>query len=182
MLQLEIKGQEYYDEEKELFIDVEPCIIELEHSLISLTKWEEKWETPFLTNKGLTYEQLTDYFRCMTLNDVPNYIYAAITSSQRTEILDYMAKKMTATVIKQPPNVPKKQMGEFITAETIYWWMATLQIPFEPCERWHLNKLLTLIELGSVKSQPPKKMSRSATAAMNTQLNEARRLALGTNG
>lgn len=183
MLRLVINEQEFYDEENNQFIAVEPCAIELEHSLISLSKWEEKWETPFLHAKELSYEQELDYIRCMTLNEIPDNAYYAITPSQRDEIFKYLSKKMTATVItKNDKTNPKGRSTECITAETIYWWMTSLQIPFEPCERWNLNRLLALIELGSIKSQPPKKMGRGATARMNTQINEARRKALGTHG
>lgn len=182
VLRLVINEQEYYDEENNLFISVTPCVLELEHSLISLSKWESKWEVPFLSNKELTYEQQLDYIRCMTLNEVPSNAYMALTSGQIKEVFEYISKKMTATVIKQNPNVHNGKSNEFITAELIYWWMASLQIPFEPCERWHLNRLLTLIEVGSIKSQPPKKMGRHATASMNSKLNAARRQALGTSG
>lgn len=181
VLQIIINPQELYDEEKEQFVNVEECVLNLEHSLISVAKWESKWEIPFLSDKSLTFEQQMDYIRCMTLNEMPEYAYQAITSKQRNDIFDYIKKKMTATVIKQ--HAPfRKNDGTFITAEIIYWWMTALQIPFDPCEKWHLNRLLALIEVASIKSQPPKKMGKKSTMAQNASINKARCLAMGTRG
>lgn len=180
MLQLNIEPQEFYDEENNLFIPVDGCILQLEHSLISLSKWESKWEVAFLNEPKLTYEQQIDYIHCMTLNEVPDYAYLALKKSQINEIFDYISKKMTATVIKQ--QGPPKRSSKFVTSEMIYYWMAALHIPFQPCENWHLNRLLTLIEVASIESQPPKKKGRQATMIDNTRLNEARRLAMHTKG
>lgn len=173
MLQLTIEPQELFDEKNDRFFTIDGCILLLEHSLISLHKWEAKWELPFLSDRGLTREQQIDYIRCMTLNEVPENAYNALRSDDIKKAFDYVKRKMTATVITDSRS--KRLNNKTVTAEVIYYWMAALQIPFDPCERWHLNQLLTLIEVASIESQPPKKMSQRSILAQNSQLNRARR-------
>lgn len=179
MLQIKIEDQEFYDEDKNEFITVPSQTIELEHSLLSLSLWESKWEIPFLSDKPMTYEQEVDYIKCMTLTkDVKPEVYRSLSIENINTIFDYIKRKMTATMVNQQN---KSRSREIITAEIIYYWMVALQIPFE-CQTWHLNRLLMLIDVCSIKNQPPKKMGRKAVMSRNARLNAARRQAMNTKG
>jgi len=180
MLTITIPGVEFFDEELEEFVNTKDCTLELEHSLISLSKWESKWGRPFLSPEKRTDEQALDYIRFMTITrNVDEKVYAAIPDNVMKQVSDYIEAPMTATTfyeIKSPTGRP-----ETVTAELIYYWMIALTIPFE-CQKWHLNRLMTLIRVCNVKNQPPQKMSRSEIASRNRSLNAARRKALGTTG
>lgn len=178
MLEITITRPELYDDKNCTFI--EPCstTISLEHSLISISKWESKWNKPFLATKDKTEEEIIDYVRCMTTTQKVNPdMYNYITNKQYEEIGVYVNADMTAT--KLPPSSKKNR--EIVTSELIYYWMVTLNIPFE-CQKWHLNRLLTLINVCNIKNSPPKKMSRQEIAQRNTELNAQRRKALGIQG
>lgn len=179
MLQIKIDEREFYDEDKNEFVMIPSQTIELEHSLLSLSLWESKWETPFLSDKPMTHEQQIDYIKCMTLTDgVKPEVYQSLTIENINTIFDYIKRKMTATTVNRQNN---SRSHEIITAEIIYYWMVALQIPFE-CQTWHLNRLLMLIDVCSIKNQPPKKMGRRAQMSRNTRLNAARRQAMNTKG
>ena len=185
MLKLTVSGEEQWDEEKEEFIpSLSPVTLILEHSLISLSKWESKWHKPYLSTK-LNREQTIDYIRCMTINNVDDVVYDYITDSQLNEIADYISNPMTATwFTDEKTGMPHKQgrmKGEVVTAEIVYYWMISGNIPVE-FEKWHLNRLLTLIRVIGEKNQPPKKMSRTDIARQYAQLNAQRRAKLGTKG
>ena len=150
---------EGWDEEKQEFVQPEEQVLELEHSLISLSKWESKWCKSFLDNKGLTDEETMDYIKCMTLTDgVSDDVYSKLTNDNVTQINNYIAAPMTATTF----NDKQKGKGgkEIITSELIYYWMIALNIPFE-CQYWHLNRLITLVRVCNIKNAPPKKRSKS---------------------
>lgn len=179
MLELIVPGREFFDEEKNEFITTKATHLTLEHSLISLSKWESKWEKPFLSSEKTTLETI-DYIRCMTLTqNVDPIIYSSLTDDNVKDVIAYIEAKMTATTITNREGRGPK--GEIITAEIIYYWMVTLNIPFE-CQKWHLNRLLTLIEVCSIKNQPPKKMSRNELLRNNRELNAARRARHKTRG
>ena len=182
MLQITIPAREQWDEKKQEFIETEEYVLKLEHSLASLSKWESKWCQPFLSKKGLTEEETLDYIKCMTLNeeDVPDNIYANITSDLVYKISEYIEAPMTATWFSKE-NGGKKSNNEVVTAELIYYWMIALQIPFD-CEHWHLNKLLTLVRICNIKNAPPKKRSKRDILSQNAALNAARRKQLNTKG
>lgn len=178
MLEIIVPGRELYDEETESFINTKDFKLTLEHSLISLSKWESKWEKPFLSSEK-TQEELIDYIRCMTLTpNVDPIIYSMLSGDNIQAVVDYTQAKMTATTIK---NSKARRRNEVITAEIIYYWMVALNIPFE-CQKWHLNRLLTLIEVCSIKNQPQKNMSKSEILRSNRELNAARRAKFRTRG
>lgn len=180
MLQITIPGQELFDEEKEEFITEVGKTITMEHSLISLSKWEEKWHKPFFSEKEKTTEETLDYFRCMTLTpNVDKDTYDHLTSKNIEEIKTYIDDPMTATTFSKQEN--SKFNREIITAEIIYYWMISLQIPIE-FQKWHLNKLMTLIRVCNVKNQPPKKRSRRDILSSNAAINAARRKQMNTKG
>ena len=163
-----------WDPVKEEFINIKEQTIVLEHSLLSVDKWESKWRKPFLTPDKKTPEEMTDYLRCMTITkDVNPYAYYAITSEEAKRIEAYIQDPMTATTFTDHRE-GKSNKREIITSEIIYWQMTQLQIPME-WERRHLNKLMTLIKVASIKSEPPKKMSPEAITRQNKALNAARR-------
>ena len=181
MLLIEIPiNPEGWDEVKEEFVPTEVKTLSLEHSLVSLSKWESKWNKPFLGKDEKTFEETLDYIKCMTLTkNVDPSVYEHLTSENIKQINEYIGAKMTATTFSQEPG--GKKNSEIITSELIYYWMIALQIPFE-CQKWHLNRLLTLIRVCNIKNQPPKKMSRREIMSRNAALNAARRKQLNTNG
>ena len=180
MLKITVPATELYDDEKNEYSSSKEQTIQLEHSLISLSKWESKWKKPFLTQENKSFEESLDYIRCMTITqNVGEEVFRAITQKQIREINEYIGDPMTATVITNH----NKRSGpkEIITSELIYYWMIALTIPPE-YQKWHLNRLLTLIEVCNIKNQPPKKMSKRELMARNRELNSARRQALNTKG
>ena len=180
MLYITIPSCEMYDESTEEFVYAKEQTLQLEHSLVSLSKWESKWCKPFLSKQDKTIEETIDYVRCMTVNQVSDpTVYSRLTIDNLNSINEYIGSPMTATTFS---NTPKGgSSGEQVTSELIYYWMIALNIPFE-CQKWHLNRLLTLIRVCEVKNQPPKKMSKREIMSRNAALNAARRKKLGTKG
>ena len=178
MLRITIPAIELWDENKEEFINTKEQTLQLEHSLVSLSKWESKWNKPFLSKDTKTEEEELDYIKCMTItqNVDPN-VYKFIPLNVREEIKEYINAPMTATWFSEDKNT--KSSSEQITSELIYYWMVAQNIPFE-CEKWHLNRLITLIKICNIKSQPPKKMGKKAIMSRNAALNAARRKQLNT--
>ena len=180
MLRIIIPSTEMWDEVNEKFVDSKEQVLQLEHSLVSLSKWESKWCKPFLSKENKTFEETIDYIRCMTINQhVPDEVYNCLTGENIREINEYISAPMTATRFSN--DVIGKGSREQITSELIYYWMIALNIPFE-CQKWHINRLLTLIRVCNIKNQPSKKMSRREIMSRNTALNAARRKKLRTNG
>lgn len=180
MLQITIPAVELFDERINEFISTKEQTLQLEHSLVSLDKWESKWCKPFLSKQDKTPEELLDYVKCMTItqNVDPN-VYQFLTDDNLRDINSYIEAPMTATTFSDDKNAKKNR--EIITAELIYYWMIALNIPFE-CRKWHLNKLLTLVKVCNIKNQPPKKTSKKDLLARNAALNAARRKQLNTSG
>lgn len=180
MLELKIEAIEFYDEYKEEFVNIKEQTLRLEHSLVSLQKWESKWCKPFLTKEQRTREESIDYIKCMTLTqNVDPLVYEFMTQDHMSKVNDYIAAPMTATTFSDIHNKPGG--SEQITAELVYYWMIALNIPFE-CKKWHLNQLLTLVKVCNIKNQPPKKMSKRDIMSRNAALNAARRKQLNTKG
>ena len=179
MLEIIIPGLELYNEETNEFTCYDDVKLELEHSLVSISKWESKWCKPFLDGKDKTLVEIVDYVRCMTISDnVESDVYDRLTEENLVVINEYIGRPMTATTF----NNERKSTGrEIITSEIIYYWMVSFNIPFE-CQYWHLNRLLTLIKVCNVKNNPPKKMSQKEILARNKALNDARKRELGTRG
>lgn len=179
-LTITVPGNELFDSKRGEFIEVKETKLTLEHSLISISKWESKWHKPYLSRDNKTQEEVIDYIRCMTLNpQVDQNVYRALTKQNIDDIVAYIGDTMTATTIKRENRKPSR---EIVTNELIYYWMTALNIPFDPCQKWHLSRLMTLIEVCSIKSQPPKKMSKAAAMKQQHSLNAARRAKYHTNG
>lgn len=171
---VEIPEREYYDELTTEFITIPGCKFKIEHSLVSVSKWEAKWRVPFLHTQ-LNREQWLSYIECMTITqNVDPETYKRIPRGIIKEIEDYVNEPQTATIIiDNTPNRPHKK--EIVTSELVYFWMTAYQIPFE-CEKWHLSRLMTLIQIASIKNNTnPKKMSKADILRQNRELNAARR-------
>ena len=180
MLRIIIPSTEMWDEVNEKFVYSKEYVLQLEHSLVSLSKWESKWCKPFLSKENKTFEETIDYIRCMTINqNIPDEVYNCLTGENIREINEYISAPMTATRFSN--DAIGKGSREQITSELIYYWMIALNIPFE-CQKWHINRLLTLIRVCNIKNHPSKKMSRREIMSRNTALNAARRKKLRTNG
>lgn len=166
------------------FLYTKETHLKIEHSLVAISKWESKWHVPFLDDKTeKTDEMMVDYIRCMTISqnvDPEIYNIIKLNADILKEINEYINDPMTATWFNDR-NKSKGNKGEIVTSELIYYWMFAQGIPLE-CEKWHLNRLMTLIRVCGEKNSPPKKMSRKENMAQIKALNEARRKAYGTRG
>lgn len=176
MLEIKVPARSYFNDNKQEFVDFEEVDLKLEHSLISLDKWESEFEKPFLETK-LNHDQMVFYIKCMSIKPVEESVIETLPTEVIAEITAYIDKPMTATTI----NDNSSGKHEILTSEVIYYMMIKLGIPFE-CQKWHLNKLITLIRVCSVKDGPQKKMSKKEIMEQNRALNEARKKKLKTKG
>jgi hypothetical protein len=180
MLTLQVAGVESFDDNTQEFIAQGGTVLELEHSLVSLSKWESIHEKPFLGKEPKTPQEILSYVKCMTLRiDVAPEVFGQLSLEHFDKISEYIDAKMTATWFSEQPGAPRSR--EVITSELIYYWMTVFSIPFE-CERWHLNRLFTLIRICNVKQGKPEKMSRAELAQRNRELNAQRKTQMGTDG
>lgn len=181
MLQITVPDREWFDNNTQQFYSLKGGVLKLEHSLLSISKWESKWHKPFLNRDAKdtkTNEELYDYVRCMSI--VPNVsmeLILGLTEENLKDIFAYIDNPMTASYVHERKS---QTHGEVLTSELLYYYMISLGIPFE-CEKWHLNRLIMLIKICSVKNNP-RKMSRSEILAQNHALNQARRKRLGSKG
>ena len=181
MLTITIPGTELWDERSERFLTVQEETVTLEHSLVSISKWESKWHKAFLRKQKKTDEETRDYVRCMSVyDDVSPNILIGLTDENISQINAYIEDSMTATYISDIHKGAGTNR-DTVTSELIYYWMIALNIPFE-CQYWHLNRLMTLINVCSIKNQPAKKMGRNELMRRNTALNAARRKQMHTKG
>lgn len=181
MLKIVVPGkQELWDEKNEVFIHIndKDVVLRLEHSLISISKWEAKYHVPFLSSNK-TDAQILDYIKCMALNDVDEDVYSRLTPENIRAINAYIADPMTATTVHD--NATNKRSNEIVTSELIYYWMIAYGIPVE-FEKWHINRLIMLIRVCSAKNSTDQKMTKNEILSRNRALNAARRAKLHTKG
>lgn len=179
MLKVTIPAAEFWDELREEFVRTKETTLQLEHSLISISKWESRWKKPFLSKKHeKTSEESLDYIRCMTITQNVNpLVYSAIPPDVMSRIMAYLDDPMSATTFGEKAEEAGKINRETITSEVIYYWMVAHQIPFE-CEKWPINRLINLIQVCNIKNSKPKAMSAQERAALNMK----RRKRYGTKG
>lgn len=191
MLELKIKTKDVklWNEATEEFEHkiVPGRTIVLEHSLVSLSKWEAKYKRPFIDSEK-TNEETLDYIKMMTITqNVPDDTYKYLDKDEIKKINDYIIDPMTATKFSynsQAGSSPKKDTSK-VTSELIYYWMTLYNIP-DRYEKWHLNRLLVLLRIARIKTDEQhgktNKMSRSDIIAQNRAINAQRRLKFGSNG
>lgn len=189
-LTIHIPEMELFDQNKEEFINIKETTLTIEHSLYSISKWESKWKKPFLSSDDKTVEQTLDYIRCMTINkNIDQNVYSYLPPNTLKSVQDYIDDPMTATTFGESSKVKsvsknpsKSKLGKkIITSEEIYYQMTALNIPFE-CDKWHLNRLITLIRVCAIRNAPPKKMGKKDLLSRNRSLNEARKRSMHTSG
>lgn len=185
MLSIYIPPQEIFNEETMTFEEFKGAKLQLEHSLVSVSKWEANWKKPFMADTKKTKQEIKDYIRCMTITqNVDPRAYDLLDKDTLKTINDYIHDPRTATTFKTIPGASKsRKTSEIQTSELIYYYMIACEIPFE-CQKWHLNRLLTLIHICSIKNDPKgqKKMSKRDIYSQNKALNAARRAKYGTKG
>lgn len=186
MLEITIPGTRLFNSQTDEFIYTSPKSIRLEHSLISVSKWEAKWKKSFISSKDKSLDEIIDYIKCMTLTqNVDSLTYKLLSKENFDEILNYIDDPMTATVITSyGENSKPKASNKITTSEEIYYWMVYFGIPFE-CEKWHLNRLMTLIRISMIRTQTrngKNKMSDQEAAALRRKLNNERRQTSHTRG
>jgi len=181
MLKIIVLGEEFYNEGTEEFETFDDFELELEHSLISLSKWESKFKKPFLVATQKTPEEIFGYIQAMIISPIfPTDILRRLSQENFKAINDYIESSESATTFGTMPE-RSRGIGEVITSELIYYWMVAFNIPFE-CEYWHLNRLFSLIRICNIKNSKPKKMSRQAIASRNRELNAIRRAQYNSSG
>lgn len=179
MLEITIPDVELFDDDKQEFVNIKGQKLSLEHSLVSLDKWESKWHKRFLTDEPKSREELIDYIRCMTITQNVNpQLYEYVTEENISQINEYINDPMTATTFS---DVKSGKNGEAISSELLYYYMIANNVPFE-CRKWHLNKLLVLLRVCAIKNAPPKKMTRNATLNRYKEINDMRRKKMNTRG
>jgi len=178
MLTIEIPGSDFYDESLGKFVITKPCKVQLEHSLLSLAKWESVWKEPFLSKREFTREKFRDYVRCMSIGQYDKTVFLGLSPDNFSKIRAYIDDPMTATTFSKSQHKPNR---EIITAEILYHRMIVNNIPME-CQKWHLNRLLTLIRVCDEKNAPPRKMNKHQVMERNAQLNAARRKQFNSRG
>lgn len=179
MLEITIGGKEMYDEATQTFVLQGGTTVHLEHSLVSMSKWESKFEKPFLGKEDKTTTEVLAYINEMVIGKVPEGFLEKLNDNHMLAINEYIEAKQTATWFRESPGSPATR--EVITSELVYYWLVAFNIPFE-CQNWHLNRLFTLIRICNLKSAKPKKMGRGEAAARQRELNAQRRTRLGSNG
>ena len=183
MLQINVPDREFLDDKTYEFITLKGAVLTLEHSLVSISKWEAKHKKPFFSDNSMSIEESKDYIKCMTLTkDVPDYVYSMLTEENIKSIQEYISDPMTATTFSNINEYVKpKKPSKNYTSEEIYFYMTAYNIPFE-CQKWHINRLLTLIRIADEKNKPPKKMSKKAQYEKWDKINEQRKKAPKTKG
>ncbi len=183
MLTLIIEEKDFFNSVENKFMKVPGCVLELEHSLVSLSKWESKFRKSFLSSENKTLDEVYGYVEAMIISyegNLDNLMYR-LSEENYTQINDYLRSEQSATTFAETTQQKTKGRSEIITSELIYYWMNCYQVPME-CEKWHLNRLFALLRIHNVKSAKPKKRSKGEIAREYRDLNEQRKAQLKTTG
>ncbi len=179
-LTVTIPGKELFDQQSKTFITIPATTVTLEHSLLSISKWESKWKRSYFIKEPMTIDQSIDYIACMCLTkNIDPKIFRFMDKKTAQEISNYIADPMTATTIKHRDKKPSR---EIITSELVYYWMVNFGIPFDPCQKWHFNRLMTLIEIATIKEAGDQKMPRKEMLKQRALLNSQRKAKYNTHG
>lgn len=161
--------------------DLSEVVVNLEHSLVSVSKWESEQQKPFFGKEQMSHEETVAYIKKMVLDDtLPQAFVSRLRAEDYAQITEYINSKQSATWFREDPN--QRPSREVVTAELVYYWMTQFSIPFQPCESWHLNRLMTLIKISGLKQTKSKPMSKQQQAEEYRRLNAERRQQLGTSG
>lgn len=179
MLIIRVPQTEVFDSKTETFNYLPETVLKLEHSLISLSKWESRWHKPYLKpDPNRSVAETMDYIRCMSLTSIDLQTVSRLSSKDYETIQAYVNEQSTATTVK---HVGGKKNTQTVTSELIYAWMTELRIPWE-AQKWHLSRLMTLIDVMNERQKPQQKMSKAQTAKQNAAINAARRARYNTRG
>lgn len=179
MLEITVPENEIYNSTTNTFVTVPSCVITLEHSLISVAKWESKWRIPYLSAKKRTGRQELDYIRCMAVGPVKDkHVFEVLSAENISQIREYIDEPMTATTFTKSERPASKDV---VTSEVLYCRMFANNIPME-CQKWHLNRLLTLIRVCDASAGPRQKMTKRQTATRYAEQNALRRAKYNTRG
>lgn len=184
MLKLTIPSEQDWDSEKEEFVYSDEIVLELEHSLVSLSKWEAFWEKPFMAPEEKTTEEALGYIEMMCLTpDVPPEVFQKLSTEHIAKVNEYINAKQSATWFTEPPGENKRvSRGPIITSELIYYWIFSAENIDVSVETWHLNRLFTLLKVFNEKNAQPKKVKKADAAAQRRMLNEQRKAKHNTSG
>ena len=178
MLQLEIGALDLFEEETSTFYVLDPTTIQMEHSLLSISRWEAEWKKPFFAREAHTEEQWISYFKYMTITrNVDPLVYTYLSEANRKAITDYISDPMTATSV----NNGTSSSNSIVTSEVIYGWLVSLQIPFE-VEKWHINRLTMLVQVVNASMSKGKKLPMSEVYSQQREINAMRRAAHNSKG
>lgn len=175
MLELHISETELWDPVSEKFLLVKEQSLPLEHSLLSISKWEEKWHKPMplINNERLSGDEFLDYVRCMTISRNPDpLVYRCITAREVEAIMAYINDPHTATWFGNEKSGGNDKRP--LTTELIYHLMFAFGVSKE-CEKWHLNRLMTQLRVEYEESKPSKKKTPAEIAERHRMLNAKRR-------
>lgn len=182
MLVITVNGEELYDERIQEFVSTEDVVLRLEHSLVSLSKWESKFCKPFLGPEKKSREEVLEYIKAMVVGeDIPDEVFSRLGHKNIEKINEYISAENSATTFVETPQQKARGRSEIITAELIYFWMISYTVPME-CENWHLNRLFALLKVCNIKNSKEKPMSAHEVAKRNRDINAQRREKLGTSG
>lgn len=180
MLKIVIDGTENFNNNTQTFHQLDDIVIELEHSLVSVAKWESIYQKAFLSDNKKTSDEIFEYFKNMIVRcNADLDVLDKCSQENFNKIQEYIDSNQSATTFGSMPE--RRGPGEIITSELIYYWMIAFNVPFE-CQFWHLNRLFSLIRICNIKNSKPKKMSRTEIAQRNSELNAKRKAELGTKG
>lgn len=173
MFVFRVPSCELFDDETETFIQRPEYVLRLEHSLLSISKWESNWKKPFLSkDRKLTDIEFLDYIQCMSVYEpIPSEVLLSLDGETILAINNYINESRTATWFS---NDDEKPSSRVVTSELIYHWMIQANIPIE-CETWHFSRLLTLIRVIGEETATKKKPTQAELAAKHARLNKARR-------
>lgn len=167
-------------------LQINDVYLRFEHSLVSLSEWEQEYEKPFYSSKTVdnrTEKEMVSYFEYMLISGIEYRPLVRLASpEQMLALTHYINKGSTATTVKEMAQ--KAGPNETPTSELMYYWLVAFKIPFKPTDEWHLHRLLMLVKVCGAKSTPSgrNKVNKRELAMSMREINEQRLRDLGTKG